>query len=185
MKSKQAVLRMPSCRSKARGFTLLEVLTVVAIIALLAAGLVFFLSVEILSTQSTGDDASGKKILLPGMWLKHGFAYHFEDDGTVTALNLGAPPSQIRSPYSWITMGSHSCIAFRKNPADSLSIEVLLVGEMTDSTAVLALGTPFVRAAGGIVGELEQVEVVFGVVHDEQRGLFVRADLGSRIGHHT
>lgn len=103
-----------------------------------------------INTQSTQVGGQEKKIALIGTWTKRGLTYRFDADSTLTIMKPGGGPSRyLRTSYRWFSMGTHNCIMFRRDPTDSLSTEVLLVGAVTDTSAVLALGTPFVRSGEG------------------------------------
>lgn len=102
------------------------------------------------SAQTGPGYTTRKKERLVGAWNQRGLTYTFEDATTLNVTRLdGGPGGYIRGQYTWFTLGIHDCISFRKDPADSLSLQVVLIGEVTDSTAVLALGAPFVRSVPG------------------------------------
>ncbi len=118
--------------------------------AAITAAVFFAITAAGITTLSPTGDTSAKKSQIIGTWTKRGFTYRFDADSTVTVTKIGGGPSgYLRSPYRWFNMGTHDCVSFRRDPSDSLSLEVLLVGNVTDSTAVLALGTPFVRSGEG------------------------------------
>jgi hypothetical protein len=73
------------------------------------------------------------------------------------------PGQVVNGSYSWFRLGEHDCIAFRKAIPGENDLEILLMGEMSDSTAIIALGTPFVRAdssrgLSGLWKHMEQCE---------------------------
>lgn len=162
-----------------------------------------------LSAQHSPEDSTKKRERLTGEWNKSGLSYTFEDTAALTVTRLeGRPGEQIRGPYAWFTLGTHDCFSFRKNPADSLSLHVVLVGEVTDSTAVLALGVPFVRSGTGFglqgtwnhAETLTRIEWAFGdstviyrkfafdiltgreAIAEEHRGTWKRAGTGYEPG---
>jgi hypothetical protein len=131
-----------------------------------------------LFTQPDPENTNRKKGFLIGTWQKRGVTYVFEDAATLSVTRLGGGKSGfIRCPYTWFALGMHECISFQKDPADNLSLQVILVGEVTDSTAVLALGTPFIRSGpgGGLTGtwkhaeHLTRIEWTFGLDTVEYR----------------
>ena len=139
------------------------------------------------STQSGSGEINRKKTLLVGTWQKREITYLFEDEVTLSVTRLGGGPSgYIRSRYTWAALGMHDCFTFRKDPADSLSQQVVLVGEVADSTAVLALGTPFVRSGTGSgltgtwnhVEHLIRIEWTIGQDTVEYRKMVFNADAG-------
>jgi hypothetical protein len=115
------------------------------------------------SAQPGYETPAAKKALLVGTWTKRGLTYAFEDTVSLSLSRRESGPERtIRGSYSWLSLGTHTCISFLKNPSDSLSQQVVLVGEMNDSTAVLAIGMPFVRSGtgSGLTGTWNHAEIM-------------------------
>lgn len=101
-------------------------------------------------------DASGtpettsvtKRDLLSGAWTGGGCTYRIDPDGTILIHRVGAASDSISGKYSWLTMGNHSCITMQRG-GNALSLQVYLIGDVTESRAVIALGTPFIRVGEG------------------------------------
>ena len=129
-------------KAKNRLFRLLRAAVFTAVVVVFtAAGI---------NTQSSSDGGREKHSRIIGTWTKRGLIYRFDADSTLTITKLGGGPSgYLHTPFRWFSMGTHDCITFRRDPSDSLSLEVFLVGTVTDTTAVLALGTPFIRSGEG------------------------------------
>ncbi len=91
-----------------------------------------------------------KKTSLIGNWQLSNFYYVFDDSVTMRAVKSdGKVLLSNRYRSRWLKMGTHDCILFEKDASDSLSASILLVGGVTDSTAVLSLGAPFIRKDAG------------------------------------
>jgi hypothetical protein len=102
------------------------------------------------STQQGPGDVNSKKSLLIGTWIQGGLSYTFEDTSMLSVIGpSGGLAESIRTPYRWMKLGVHDCIVFQSNPPDSLSLQVVLVGEVGETEAVLALGVPFAREGKG------------------------------------
>ncbi len=105
-----------------------------------------FLSARENFTQTGAPPAHVKRQLLPGAWHRRGFSYMFADSGIFEARRTGSPDQSLKGEYVWFRLGGHDCIAFRnKRPGDDF-LEIFLIGRVTDSSAIIALGTPFIRA---------------------------------------
>ncbi len=123
--------------------------------------LVFSLLVASALSVPAGDSLQEqKKLLLPGIWRCRGFIYAFEDDRKLRVERTGSTRQTVQGSYSWLRMAGHDCIVFRKNGSNVGDPEVYLIGTVTDSTAVIALGTPFVRAdsSRGLSGLWKRME---------------------------
>lgn len=102
------------------------------------------------ATEPASVAFDAKRNLLAGTWKGGVCTYSFEAGDVLRVLrNDCASSDSLRCRYSWFRMGSHDCIALQPDEADNLSLQVLLIGETTESIAVIALGTPFVRIEGG------------------------------------
>jgi hypothetical protein len=110
----------------------------------------FFLVCAPAIFSQSGENTNQKKKSLPGTWKLHDFTYVFESSG---AMKAGKRDGKVQLSnqyhYRWIKMGMHDCLIFEKDSADSLSAHIMLVGEVTDSTAVLSLAAPFIRKDPG------------------------------------
>lgn len=93
--------------------------------------------------------AMSKRNLLAGTWRGGGCTYRIDSDGMVRIQRIGVPGDSLRGRYAWFRMGDHDCISMQRENGDSLSLQVMLIGEVTDSRAVIALGTPFMRMERG------------------------------------
>jgi hypothetical protein len=101
-------------------------------------------------SQSGIESTAKKKNALLGNWRLSDFYYTFEDTVTMRAVKSDVKVHlSNRYRYRWIKMGMHDSILFEKDASDSLSAHILLIGEVTDSTAVLSLGAPFIRRDAG------------------------------------
>jgi len=101
-------------------------------------------------SQSGIESTAQKKKSLLGTWRLYNFNYVFEDSVTMKAdKSNGKVQLSNRYRYRWIKMGMHDCVLFEKDASDSLSAHIMLVGDVTDSTAVLSLGAPFIRKDTG------------------------------------
>jgi hypothetical protein len=108
--------------------------------------LFIFSALPPVSPQTGNFVSPDKQKLLPGVWQRRGFVYTFADSVTVQIRRKDISGQMVSGSYSWFRLGEHDCIAFRKTKAEKKNLEIILVGEISDSTAVIALGTPFVRA---------------------------------------
>lgn len=124
--------------------------------AAVLAGLFFLLGVSGVSAQG---DNSGKRAALIGTWYRRTFIYTFEDSVRFRVVRPGSRDI-VRGRYSWVRIGTHDCISLWGARGDSTAVEILLVSEITDSTAVIGLGTPFVREGKGrgITGQWKHME---------------------------
>jgi len=105
-----------------------------------------FLSARENFTETVASQSLMKRSLMPGVWHRQGFSYMFADTGVFEARSAGSDDQSLKGEYAWFRLGGHDCIAFRnKRPGDDI-FEVFLIGRVTDSSAIIALGTPFVRA---------------------------------------
>ncbi len=100
-------------------------------------------------TEPSPGEATPKHELLTGTWSGGGCTYRIDPGGMLWIQRIGAPSDTLRGRYSWFRMGKHDCISMQREGGDILSLQVLLIGEVTESRAVIALGTPFMRAEKG------------------------------------
>ncbi|MHB9030252.1 MAG: hypothetical protein ACYC9O_15910 [Candidatus Latescibacterota bacterium] len=139
--------------------------------------LMVFAAAPDISVQTWSSGSLEKQRLLPGVWHRRGFVYTFADSAAVQVRRTDVPGQTVYGRYSWFRMGEHDCIIFRKGNAGENALEVILIGEISDSTAVIALGTPFVRAdsSRGLTGlwkhldRFERMEWRFGSDNAEYR----------------
>ncbi|MBN1294705.1 MAG: hypothetical protein JXB48_22910 [Candidatus Latescibacteria bacterium] len=98
---------------------------------------------------------------ITGSWHYKGFYYVFNTDGTMKAVKTaGETIGYSQYKYSKIRMGGNDYIRFAKKLDDTTPFELLFVGDVTDSTAIISFGTAFVRAdsSDGITGTWKHVE---------------------------
>ena len=107
-----------------------------------------------INVPGTTDIPVEKKEAVIGAWVHRDFYYVFKDS-VMTALKIEGEPKGYKTfRYMLERMGAHDLIIFGKDLSDSKNLDFLLVDEVTDSTAVFAAGTPFVRAdsSTGLIG---------------------------------
>ena len=100
-------------------------------------------------------DVTGEKLEeVIGAWVHKDFYYVFQDS-VMTAIKIDGEPKGYKTfNYSVKRLGFYNLIRYGRNLSDSTSFDFLLFDEVTDSTAVFALGTTFVRADSttGLIG---------------------------------
>ncbi|MBT4482886.1 MAG: hypothetical protein HOC71_04315 [Candidatus Latescibacteria bacterium] len=95
-----------------------------------------------------------------GAWVRHDFYYDFDNSGVMKAVKVNGEPKGYRTfKYTFEKMGLFKVIRFGKSISDSTGLNFLLVGNVTDSTAIISHGTPFVRAdsSSGLSGTWKYV----------------------------
>ncbi len=97
---------------------------------------------------------------LIGAWEHRGF-YYVIQDSTLTAIQLTGQPKGYRSfNYSLREMGTVHTLRYGRDLKSTVDNELLVVADVTDSTAVIAYPTVFVRedSSKGFIGEWRHVE---------------------------
>ena len=92
--------------------------------------------------------------VIKGAWRHFDFYYVFQDS-TMAAMELSEDRAGYRTfRYVVERMGWYDFIRFGESVDDSRENDLLLVDDVTDSTAVFALATPFVRvdSSNGLLG---------------------------------
>ena len=92
---------------------------------------------------------------IQGSWVHRGFYYVFRDS-VMTAANLVGEPKGFKTfHYTIQNMGAIQLIRYGKNLSDSGDNSLILVDSVTDSTAVFAYPTIFIRtdSGSGFTGE--------------------------------
>jgi len=104
-----------------------------------------------------------------GAWVHKGFYYVFQDS-VMTAIKTEGEPKGYKSfKYTVERMGGYTFVRYGRDLTDSSGNSLLLVDNVTDSTAVLAFPTTFVRvdSSTGLLGtwkhvvDLTAVELTF------------------------
>ena len=98
---------------------------------------------------------------ISGSWRYKNFYYVFNSDGTMKAVKTeGENIGYSQYKYMKVSMGGNDYIRFAKNLDDKTPFELLFIGDVTDSTATISLGTSFVRAdsSEGVSGTWKHVE---------------------------
>ena len=81
-----------------------------------------------------------------GSWIHRDFYYVFQDS-VLTAIKIEGEPKGYKTfRYTMESLGAHVLFRYGKDLIDSTDNDFLLVNDVTDSTAVFAIATPFVRA---------------------------------------
>jgi len=125
--------------------------------------LLFFAAATIPSgirVLGTPGEIGDKKELLRGVWVHRGFYYVFRDS-VMTAVKVSGEPKGYKTfKYTIEKFNGVSLLRYGKDITDSTDNDFLLVGDVTDSTAVLAYPTPFIRAdsSKGLIGTWKHVE---------------------------
>jgi len=104
-------------------------------------------------------DPEDKREAIIGAWVHRGFYYVFQDS-VMTAVKISGEPKGFKSfRYTLEALGNIDLIRYGADLADTRNNEFLLLGTVTDSTAVIAYATPFVRAdsSKGFVGTWKNV----------------------------
>ena len=109
----------------------------------------FILTAVILSgikAPGTPETPGEIKDAIIGSWIHREFYYDFQDS-VLTAVKIEGEPRGYKTfRYTMENMGGHVFIRYGKDLIDSSDNDFLYVDNVTDSTAVLAIATPFVRA---------------------------------------
>ncbi len=95
-----------------------------------------------------------------GGWERRGFYYVFDSTGVMKAVKISGDPIGFKQlTYSIIKMGVNEFIEY-SGGQDSTSLNILLINDFRDSTAIISYGTPFVRAdsSDGMIGTWKRVE---------------------------
>ncbi len=98
---------------------------------------------------------------ITGAWEYFDFYYLFDSNGVMNAIKIEGTPKGYKSfRYSLEWKDSYGLISYGKNLSDSSDIDFIMVDEVTDSTAVFAYGTPFIRAdtGTGLIGSWKHVK---------------------------
>ncbi|HDY87184.1 MAG TPA: hypothetical protein ENH82_03595 [bacterium] len=97
-----------------------------------------------------------------GSWINnHNFYYTFDEKGVMKVINLDSNPVYYNTyRYEVISMGLKEFIRYGKDLSDSTSVELILMSDVLDSTAVFAYGKTFVRAetGKGLLGSWKYVD---------------------------
>lgn len=97
------------------------------------------------STSADIKEVDKNKIV--GAWVNNNFYYTFDNQGIMKASKIDSEPISYNTyRYEIIAMGDHEFIRFGRNLSDSASLKLLLVSNVTDSTAMFAYGMTFVKA---------------------------------------
>ncbi|MCD6307547.1 MAG: hypothetical protein J7M24_00980 [Candidatus Latescibacteria bacterium] len=104
-----------------------------------------------------------------GAWVHKGFYYVFQDSVMTAVKTEGEPKGYKSFKYTIDRMDGYNFVRYGSDLSDSSGNNLLLVEDVSDSTAVLAFPTTFVRAdsGAGLLGmwkhvvDLTAVEIVF------------------------
>ena len=116
--------------------------------------------VSILVAQDRQTASTTINHAIVGGWERRGFSYVFDSTGVMKAVKITGVPIGFRQyTYSIFKMGINEFIEYR-GESDSTSLNVLLINDVRDSTAIIAYGTSFVRAdsSEGMIGTWKRVE---------------------------
>ena len=81
-----------------------------------------------------------------GTWVQRDFCYVFDNAGNMKAFKLkDEPKGYMMFKYSLVHTENHDFIKYGKKLIDRAHLELLLVKDVTDSTVLFSVGTPFVR----------------------------------------
>lgn len=103
--------------------------------------------------------------LLAGTWRQRDITYHFGPGGVMTAVRgTDSEADSLRFRYHTLVDAGNLFVEFSDGVSER-PVSLMLVDGVTDSTALLALGTPFVRADGddGLLGTWRHVAGRTGV----------------------
>ncbi len=124
--------------------------------------LIDILLLNVIICFSISADIAGvdyKKII--GSWINNNFYYSFDSEGIMKKIiNDSEPVSYDTYKYDIIAMGNHEFIRYGKNLSDSISISLLYLSDITDSTAMFGYGMTFVKAdtTNGLLGLWKHVD---------------------------
>lgn len=126
---------------------------------------------------------------IQGSWMHRGFYYVFKDS-VMTAAHLSGEPKGFKTfHYTVQEMGAIQLIRYGKNLSDSRDNGFLLVDSVTDSTAVFAYPTIFIRSdsSSGFTGEwkhskdLRSIQISVGSGTIDYREMSVDAVTGALV----
>ena len=94
-------------------------------------------------------------------WVQRGLYYVFDNRGIMKAVKISGDPVGFRQfQYTTFRMGVNDFVEYTYKLNGKQSVNLLLVDEVTDSTAILSSGTPFVRAdsSEGMLGTWKNIK---------------------------
>jgi len=94
-------------------------------------------------------------------WVQRGLFYVFDNRGVMKAIKISGDPIGFRQfQYTTFRMGGNDFVEYIHKRDGKQSVNLLLVDEVTDSTAILSSGTPFVRAdsSEGMLGTWKNIK---------------------------
>lgn len=94
-------------------------------------------------------------------WVQHDLYYVFDNRGVMKAVKiLGDPVGYLQFRYTTFRMGANDFVEYTRKSDGKQSVNLLLVDVVTDSTAILSCGTPFVRAdsSEGMLGTWKNIK---------------------------
>lgn len=116
--------------------------------------------VSILVAQNRQTASAPIDHAIVGGWERRGFYYVFDSTGVMKAVKIYGDPIGFKLlTYSIIKMGVNEFIEYGGDK-NSTSLNMLLINDVRDSTAIISYGTPFVRAdsSDGMLGTWKRVE---------------------------
>ena len=121
---------------------------------LIAASVLILTVISGITVLGKNDDSVEKRELMTGAWVHRDFYYTFTDS-VMTAIKVAGEPKGYKMfRYTMDRIGGHDILRFGRDLSDTSDNTIMIVGEVTDSTAVFAFPTPFVRAdsSRGLLG---------------------------------
>ncbi|MCE5249974.1 hypothetical protein LLG96_07110 [bacterium] len=114
----------------------------------------------LISAQDTGKTPDKAHAII-GSWERRGFYYTFDDSASMRSVRIVSDPIGYREyRYSTFNIQVNTFIEFRENGSEKKERNFLLLDDVTDTTAVIAFGTPFIRAdsSKGLTGAWKRIE---------------------------
>lgn len=94
-------------------------------------------------------------------WFQRGLYYVFDNRGIMKAVKISGDPVGYRQfKYTTFRMSGNDFVEYTHKSDGKQSVNLLLVDVVTDSTAILSCGTPFVRAdsSEGMLGTWKNIK---------------------------
>jgi len=129
--------------------------------------------VSVIAAQEQNRASVDKEHAITGSWERRGLYYTFNADGTMRAVKIAGEPIGYKEyGFSTFKMGINEFIKFWGIGTDEKAAKILLLDAFTDTTAVIAFGTTFLRENShvGLLGTWRRVEnlktMIFTILPD-------------------